>query len=235
MLDDERVEGRLPGRQGRELLALLVVRRHGALTREQLVDELWEGRPPAAVDSALSALLSKLRRLLGPELLRPGTEPRLALPPGAHVDLEAALEGIHRAESAVAAERWTDAWGPARVALHTANRGFLPGHESAWIEATRRELEDVRIRALESVARTGLALGGEELPAAERAAAELVRAAPFRESGYRLRMETLEARGDPAEALRVYDVLRRLLRDELGVSPSAEAQRHHERLLSSAS
>ena len=44
-------------------------------------------------------------------------------------------------------------------------------------------------------------------------------------------MEALAAQGNTAEALRVYDELRDLLRDELGTAPSAELQALHRRLL----
>jgi DNA-binding SARP family transcriptional activator len=59
----------------------------------------------------------------------------------------------------------------------------------------------------------------------------LVELSPYRESGYRLLMEALEARGNVAEALLIHDRLRRLLRDELGVMPSDEVQRVLARLL----
>ena len=60
---------------------------------------------------------------------------------------------------------------------------------------------------------------------------KLIELAPYRESGYRLLMESLAARGEVAEALRVYDRLRILLHDELGIAPSAESQALHRRLL----
>jgi DNA-binding SARP family transcriptional activator len=44
-------------------------------------------------------------------------------------------------------------------------------------------------------------------------------------------MEALEASGNVAEALRVYDRLRVLLREELGVVPGRAAQDLHRRLL----
>ena len=107
----------------------------------------------------------------------------------------------------------------------------MAGYEGEWIDERRRELEDVKLRALECIAQTGLALGGVELPAAERAARSLVELAPYRESGYRFLMETLEASSNVAEALRAYDRLRCLLRDELGVGPSAQVQAVHRRRL----
>lgn len=231
LIDGERRDHALPGRQGRELFALLTLRREWALSRGQLVTLLWPGGAPRAADSALSALLSKLRSALGPELLSAGSEPRLVLPQASFVDIEAAAAAVHRAESAVAAQRYAAAWGPSRVALHTATRGLLPGHEAPWIEEERRELEDVRMRALECVAATGLGLGGGELAAAERAGRALVNSWPFHESGYAALMDALDARGNVAEALILYEQLRCLLRDELGITPSAPMQRRHEELL----
>jgi hypothetical protein len=119
----------------------------------------------------------------------------------------------------------------ANSALGVASRGFLPGDDLPWVEDRRRELEELRLRTLEAVAAAGAALGGPQLAAAERAARNLVEAAPFRESGHRLLMEALAARGDVAEALRAYDKLRILLRDELGTAPAAPLQTLHRRLL----
>ena len=51
----------------------------------------------------------------------------------------------------------------------------------------------MRFRALESLAEAGAALGGPHADAAERAAAELVRASPLREAGHRLLMQALAA------------------------------------------
>ena len=86
-------------------------------------------------------------------------------------------------------------------------------------------------RARESIARAGIGLGGSELAGAERSARELVRTAPFRESGYVLLMRALVASGNTAEALRAYERLRRVLREELGTAPGAEIQALHRRLL----
>ena len=155
---------------------------------------------------------------------------RLALRP-VRIDLEAAERGIHEAESAVAREDWAGAWGPARVALHTASRGILPGFDAPWILELRERLDDIRFRALSCVAVSSLRVGGPELPAAERAARSLVRLSPYRETGYRFLMEALAAQGNTAEALRVFDDLRRLLREELGTAPGPALRDLHARLL----
>jgi len=229
-LDGSQVADRLPGRQGKILLAYLVLNRHREIERSELVDALWLD-PPPDVEASLSALLSKLRRALGARRLAGRHTVRLELERGAWVDVEAAAEALHRAESALTRRDWPTAWGAARVTLHIGRRTFLPGEESPWIEEARRELEAKYLRSLEITAAASLELGGSELDTAERSARTLIRRAPFTESGYRFLMRVHELRDNTAEALRVYDRLRTMLREELGTSPSSATQELHRRLL----
>jgi DNA-binding SARP family transcriptional activator len=229
-IDGRRVEAGLPGRQGPLLLVYLAANRDRRVGRDELIEALWPGELPPKPESALTVLLSKLRSALGPDSVEGRSHLRLAMP-HAWIDLEAAVMGVHRAESAVVLEDWTGASGPARVALHVANRGILPGLDAPWIVELQSRLEDIRLRALACVGISSLRIGGTELPAAERSARSLVRLSPFREAGYGLLMEALAAQGNTAEALQEYDALRRRLRDELGTAPSAEVQALHQRLL----
>jgi DNA-binding SARP family transcriptional activator len=155
---------------------------------------------------------------------------RLGLP-GAWVDIEAAADAIHRAESSVAQRDWARAWGPALTGLFVAERGFLPGEDAPWIEDVRHQLTVHRLRALECYAAAALGIGGTELTAAVRAGRDLVRLAPLRESGYRYLMQALAAEGNPAEALSVYAELSQCLRQQLGVSPGPATRELYQRLL----
>ena len=224
-LEGTRVEDALPGRQGRLAFAYLATNRRRTVTRAELADALWDDQGES---DRLSPLVSKLRQVVP---LEGRGDVRLALPEGAWVDVEAAAEGLHRAESAAARGDFASAWGPARVAQHVTSRPFLAGEDAPWIEAERRRLEEILVRSLELVGRACVAIGGGELDTAERAARTLIERAPYRESGHRLLMETLEARGNTAEALLVYEALRRRLRDELGAAPSSVTQAVHRRLL----
>lgn len=218
----------MPGRQGRTLFALLVLERHGVITRAALVDAVWDGRPPEAVDAALSALLSKLRRSVA---LEGRAELRIVLPATAWVDVEVAAAALHRAESAIARREWATAWGPARVAQHILERPFLAGDGGTWAAGHRRRLDLDLEKSLELAGRACLEIGGSELDTAERTARRLVEVAPLRESGTRLLMEVCEVRGNRAEALLAYELLRQRLRDELGVTPSAETVALHRSLV----
>ncbi len=232
-IDGRRVEAGLPGRQGPLLLVYLAANRDRAVSRDELIEALWPDHVPSSPESALSVLLSRLRSSLGPASVEGRSHLRLAMPE-AWIDLEAAVMGIHRAESALALRDWAGVAGAARVALHIANRGILPGVDAPWIVELRSRLEDIRLRALACVSASSLRIGGTELPAAERSARSLVKLSPFREAGYGLLMEALAAQGNTAEALQVYDALRCRLRDELGTAPSAELQALHRLLLGPA-
>jgi DNA-binding SARP family transcriptional activator len=227
-IDGERVEGRLPRRQGRLLLAYLVLERRVVVTRAELIDALWDGPPPDSVDGALSALLSKLRRAVP---IEGRAELRLILPAAAWVDVEVAAAALHRAESAVARRDWASAWGPARVAQHVLERPFLAGEPGVWAGGQRARLAGDLERALELAGRACLEIGGSELDTAERTARRLVEAAPLRESATRLLMEVCRRRGNRADALLAYEMLRGRLRDELGVTPSAETVALHRSLV----
>ena len=116
-------------------------------------------------------------------------------------------------------------------ALALTVQRLLPEFAEPWVEERRKEIEERRLDMLEVCARAGLMLGGHELAPAERSARALVAGNPYRESGYALLMRTQAARGDTAEALRVYHDLRMRLRDELGILPSPALVQLSERLL----
>ncbi|HEU5280190.1 MAG TPA: bacterial transcriptional activator domain-containing protein [Gaiellaceae bacterium] len=111
----------------------------------------------------------------------------------------------------------------------------MHGFDSPWVEEQRRYLHALRLSALECVAAVGLGLDGPELASTERSARELIRQEPFRETGYRLLMQALARRDNIAEALRVYEDFRCLLRDELGVALAAATQELHKTLLATNS
>lgn len=230
-LGGQRVEDALPGAKGQLLFTYLVLNRVRRLDREELLTAAYGEEATPDHRPRLSVLLSKLRRVVGSELLVGRSEIELVLPPDAFVDVEAAFEALHRAESHVANGEWADAWGPAGVAYHVASRPLLQGHDRPWLDEWRRRLDDVRVHGLECFAAARLGLGGPTLPQAEDCGRRLVELAPYRETGHRILMEALERRGNVAEALRVYDRLRLLLRDELGIAPSPAVQSVYRRLL----
>lgn len=230
-IDGQQLAPALRGRQVPLVLAYLALNRGREVGRDELSDALWPRQAPQSQDASLRTLLSRLRSALGADVVTGREHLRLVLPEPVWIDFEAAVIGIGHAWEALAMKDARAAWALAQVPFNISGRGLLPGAQADWLEPCRRELEGLRLEALELIGRAGLMLGGTQLASVQRAARSLIEAEPYRESGYVLLMEALAAEGNVAEALRAFERLRMLLRDELGTAPSPGTIATHERLL----
>jgi DNA-binding SARP family transcriptional activator len=230
-IDGHDVAGALPRGQATSLVCYLLASPGRVANRDELIAVLWPERPPRDPPGALRPILSRLRRALAPAAIEGRERLRLLLPDPVWLDLDEATRRVEAARAAGKAARWGDVREHSETALELLRPGLLPGLDGDWLYARRREVEELLLEALEWLARAGLALGEAELGVADRASRELIARSPYRETGYRFLMEALGASGNVAEALRVYDELRVLLRDELGTAPAAELQALHGRLL----
>jgi hypothetical protein len=149
----------------------------------------------------------------------------LRLPEPVWVDLEEARTALDVARQAQSAEEALD---NARRANELLRDGLLPGLEATWLDEERERLADLRVEALELMAR---AERDSDPVSAERAAREAVALAPFRESAWVALIHAVDAQGNPAQALRAYEEIRVRLREELGLTPGPELVALHRRLL----
>jgi DNA-binding SARP family transcriptional activator len=218
------------GRQERVAFAYLVLERARPVARDELANVLWPEERPAAWQTGLSAVVSRLRSLLAREpvaglpasMSRGFGQYRLFLPAGVWVDIEAAANAVDAAEAALRATEPRAAFGPATVAATIARRPFLSGDGGGWVAREREMLQRVRVRALDCLARVWLAAGEPQY--AVEAAAEAVGADALREASYRLLMQAHVAAGNRAGAMRSYHDLRERLVGELGSDPSQETE-----------
>ena len=222
-------EKRLPGRQGPVALVFLALERARPVPIDELADAVWGEELPRAWETALSAIVSKLRTALsevGLDAHRSITTVsgryQLTLPANTWVDVEAARVALVEAEGRVRASRFRDAWGPGNVAASIANRVLLAGVDAEWAERARQTLRSVRVRALSCLA--SAALANTEWPLAAQFARTQVELEPFRETGWQQLLRALAGAGNRAEALRAYAECRALLAKELGVPPSPETE-----------
>lgn len=224
-----RDEASLPGRHGRLLFSFFVLNHSSPLARDDLAAAIWGESAPEALDASLNALISKLRRFLngaglnGMAVLQtsPGSY-RLQLPFGTWVDIDQAELSIHEAEAAFRTGDMQVLYTAAVIAGAVARRPFLPGESLPWVVARRERLRTLLVRALEY--QSDFYQWHREPDVALKLAREAVAIEPFRETGHQRLMRLLNEQGNRAEALRTYERCRRLLRDELGVSPSAETE-----------
>lgn len=220
-------ERRLPGRQGRTLLAVLAWERDRAVPNETLAEILWDGDPPSAWKTALRALVSKLRGALATATPDARIEQafgcyQLRLPADAWLDVEAADAAVHEAETSFRAGERGRAIGAALVANAIARRPFLPGDVGTWVEQRRAHLRQIRVRAL--TVRGEIALLNDDPEGALTDAELIIGIEPYREAAYRLSMAAHVANGNGAQALAVYEQLRTMLAEDLGAGPSPETE-----------
>jgi DNA-binding SARP family transcriptional activator len=222
-------EASLPGRQGRLAFVFLAANRRRPISRGDLVDVIWPDKPPLENESALSAILSKLRSVLKKTGWPPSeatidvcsSSIGIRFPPQTWVDIEDAANAIDEAEGALRAGDPAKAWGFANVVVSIARRPFLADHEAPWIEARRAMQRTLLTRGLQCLA---AATQASDPSLAIQYTAEVLNLEPFRETTYQQLMRLHAAMGNRAEALRVFGQCRELLRDELGASPSPQTE-----------
>lgn len=217
----------LAGRQGRLVFAYLVCARHRSVSREELAELLWGERLPSSWASSLSAVVSKLRRLLseagldGASLASAFGSYRLHLPEDATVDWEAVAAAVERAEDGAQQGDVDAAVKAARFAQEIARRGFL-SDDCAWVDIQRARLHDLNVRAVQAEA--AAYLRGGNRGRAVVSAREALALDELREESYRLLMQAMAAAGERGEALRVWERCRTLLEEELGTDPAPETE-----------
>ncbi|MFF7496238.1 AfsR/SARP family transcriptional regulator [Streptomyces rubiginosohelvolus] len=226
-LRDDGTAVTLGGARLRALLTVLALRPGRTVPAGVLVDEVWDGDPPADAAGALQALIGRLRRALGHGAVESEAGGyRLAAPPDA-VDLHRferlAGEGSRALENGDAADALA-VLGEALALWSGPALADLPDRTAAASRWEARRL-DARRAALGAL----LALGrpGEALPEL----AVLCDAHPLDEPLQVLRIRALRDAGRPAEALAAFEEVRTLLDDRLGTAPGPALRGLHTELL----
>ncbi len=219
----------LGGPKQRAVLAHLLIRANHLVRTEVLIDEVWGEEPPEAARNSLQSYASHLRKALGPERLDGSRAGYVLRAEPSEVDtlrFQARLRDARRllpidAGAAVAA--FDDAlaiWrGPA----------FADLAEEPSLRAEAARLEELRLSALEDRIEALLSLGdhGEVIGELETLTARH----PLRERLWGQLLVACYRAGRQAEALAAYERARTILADELGIDPSPELRRIHERVL----
>lgn len=219
---------RLPlgGQKQRALLAVLLLRANEVVSTDFLVDALWGEHPPRTATTSLQNSVSALRKLIGADLL-------VTQPPGYRLAVDPESVDLVRFERLVASARQLDAVERG-IGLREA-LALWRGEPLAEISfepfavAEARRLEELRLAAFEELFDAELAAGraSEIVPELESLAARH----PLRERLRGQLMHALYDVGRQAEALAVYQDVRRLLVEELGLEPGPQLQALHARIL----
>jgi WD40 repeat protein/DNA-binding SARP family transcriptional activator len=216
------------GPKQRALLALLLLSSNRVVSRERLIGELFAEQSVNSADHALRNQVSRLRKVLSPEV---GDEPRLvARAPGYLLRVEPGELDLERFERLVADGRESLAAGEAAAAADAFRAAELlwEGRPLADLEfepfarVEVERLEELRLAAVEARIDAELALG-RQLPLVGEIEALSVEH-PYRERFRAQLMLALYRSGRQAEGLEVYRRTRTLLNEELGLEPGVELQ-----------
>ncbi|MFE2583222.1 BTAD domain-containing putative transcriptional regulator [Streptomyces sp. NPDC059378] len=215
------------GARLRALVTVLALRSGRTVPVSVLVDEVWDGDPPADAPGALQALVGRLRRALGADAVASAEGGYRLTAASDDVDLHRferltadGLRALADGDPAKAAGVLDDA-----LALwHGPALADLPDRTARAARCETRRLDALRARHT-----AALALGQAEQSLPELTA--LCEAHPLDEPLQTLRLRALRDAGRTAEALAAYEDVRQLLAGRLGSDPGPELRALHTELL----
>jgi predicted ATPase/DNA-binding SARP family transcriptional activator len=213
------------------VLALLVLEAGRVVPTGLLMEELWRGRPPPGAAATLRSYVSRLRAVLGPDVVLEGSGGGYVITVRADdVDAsrfqrlvaagQAALDG---GEPATAAGRFAEALGLWR------GRALADVCDVEALALESARLEELRLVAVEGRIEADIALGRHAHVIGELQ--RLVTESPARERLWRLLVLALYRDERQADALAAYGRARAMLADELGLEPGDELRRLHQAVL----
>jgi len=219
----------LGGPKQRTVLAVLLLNANRVVAEANLIQLTWGDAPPAGVRGQLQLYVSRLRKLLGGQVIvrrPPGYQ--IEVRPG-ELDLHDFDDKVARARVDLAAGRTDEASGRLRDALALCRGAVLGGACEPLVEREGAVLRERRLSALEEYFEAELALGRPHhiIGDLRRAAAE----EPFRERFQAQLMLALHGCGRSHEALQVYSAVRGRLAGELGIDPGRPLQEMQLRIL----
>jgi DNA-binding SARP family transcriptional activator/tetratricopeptide (TPR) repeat protein len=209
----------------RALLSLLLIEPGRVVSVDRLIDQLWNGSPPASATTTLQAYVSNVRRALEPERA-PGAPATVLVtrPPGYALDVERDLVDARRFERLVAEAAALAPSDPTAASERLANalslwrgQAFADVADEPWATSEVARLEELRLAVLERQLEIDLSLGRHVAVAIE--AERLVKQQPVRERPRELLMLALYRSGRQADALRAFRDARETLIDGLGIEP----------------
>jgi DNA-binding SARP family transcriptional activator len=191
------------------LLAVLAIHDR-PLLRSYVAGNLWldttEARAQANLRSVLWRLNSHSDRLVE------ASAQRLRLAPDVEVDLHRAVVLAQRLSEGTATP------DELQYASTLLAADVLPDWYDEWLVAERERFRQLRLHALENLCEH-LAEAGD-LSGALQAGLAAVAGDPLRESAHRALIRLWLAEGNQGEAVRQYSMFRRLLQEQLGLTPS---------------
>ncbi|MFJ5550264.1 AfsR/SARP family transcriptional regulator [Streptomyces sp. NPDC093225] len=213
------------GARLRALLSALALRAGRAVAAATLIDEVWDGDPPADALGALQALVGRLRRALGHAAVESAAGGYRLAADREDVDLFRFERLVGEAATADAPARAADLYDEALALWRGPALADLPSAQAARWEALRLDARRGAFAAALALGRAVQSLPDLAALCADHPLDELLQA---------LRIRALRDAGRPAEALAAYESVRLDLSERLGADPGPALRALHAELLNPA-
>ena len=216
-------------RRARQVLAVLAARHDRIQSKDALADAVWGDDLPGNHVAALEHYVSVIRRRLQPDATA-ATAFIVTRSGGYLFDTGRAQLDLADLRLRVRELDNLPPGSPERIDVHerilalARDLPFAEDPYAEWADPARNEVQIAAVNARLEIAATVLE---RDATRSLRLAQEAIELNPFLEPAYRAAMDAAVAMGRPDDALRFFERCRKVLSDELGVTPSADLLRLH--------
>ncbi len=217
-------------RRSRDIFCYIATRKHRRVAKDILIEAFWGDEDPETIEKNFHPTISHIRKALNSRqslkqnfiVFRDGAyqlNPEFSY----SIDSEDFVNFIAAAETA----KRDDDTAMLRQNLESAYglyRGeFMDGSYDDWAEEQRHFYSEQFSRVLNGLAK--LSVADKRWADALKYANEILAIDPYREDLHRLVLKVLAAQSKPAAVKKHYESMQQLLKNELGIEPSAETRK----------
>lgn len=211
------------------ILEMLALQQGVPLSKDVIVDRLWEDNPPRCHMATLESYISNLRSAMGST----GRAAALATTSRGYVLTDEVAVDVTEIKLSLRAAHDADDHARQRLVRHALSlyRGPLMAgnRDNLWAERARFELTTALVESCTEAARAAVRTGDDTT--ARALAERVIDLDCCAEGAWQVLLECLERAGRTGEALTAYGTLRATMVEHLGVEPSPCTREIYARLL----
>ena len=223
-------------RRARDILCFIASRHHQRAFKDAIIEVFWSEANTESIDKNFHPTMSYIRKALNNNqpikrnfLLYRDDHYQLNPTFAYSIDVAEFDRLIAESEAARRAGRHDRIIDHHEAAVRLYRGEFMQGCSGKWVDEQRSYYREQYLHMLEALALAAHKTG--EWPRSLNLAQQILRDDPYREDIHRLVMRTHAARGNRVAVKEQYEMLRCLLRAELGVEPAVETQKCYRQLL----
>jgi LuxR family transcriptional regulator, maltose regulon positive regulatory protein len=223
-------------KRARDILCFIASRRHRRASKDTIIDTFWGEADFEAVEKNFHPTVSHIRKALNSNqplkqnfLLYRDGDYQLSPNFSYQIDTEEFDRLVAEGETARRARDFDRCIASYEAAIAIYRGEFMQGSYDDWVEEQRSYYREQHLRMLEAL--TAVAQKTEDWTRSLQLAQEILRNDPFREDVHCMIMRAHAGQGNRHAVKEQYEILRKLLKKELGVEPAAETQKVYRGLI----